>query len=115
MNKLHVTTVAALLAGAAVLGAVAVTRTVSLGAAQRQSSNAAVQARTRQLDRLQASLRKALAAKPKRRAPAAAVAPAPAPRIVYHRPPPVVVVRHSARHSDDGSFENADGGGGGDG
>ncbi|HKB93413.1 MAG TPA: hypothetical protein VKC62_04150 [Gaiellaceae bacterium] len=113
MKKLHVTMVAALLAGAAVFGAVAVTRTVSLGAAQRQASNAAVRAQARQLDRLQASLRKALAAKPKARATAAVAAPAP--RIVYHRPPPIVVVRHSAHHGDDGSFENADGGGGGDG
>lgn len=109
MKKLNVTIVAALLAGAAVLGAVALTRTLSLGTAQRQSSNAAVQARTRQLDRLQASLQRALAQKPK---PARATAP-PAPRIVYHRPPPIIVVRHT-HHGDDGGFENADGGGGDD-
>jgi hypothetical protein len=111
MRKLHVTIVATLLAGAAVLGAVAVTHTVSLGAAQRQPSSASIQARTRQLDRLQASLRRALTQKPKARPAAAA---APAPRIVYHRPPPIVVVRHT-HHGDDGSFENADGGDRGDG
>lgn len=109
MNKLHVTIVATLLAGAAVLGAVAVTRTTSLGTAQRQGSNAAVLARTRQLDRLQASLQRALAQKPKARA-----STSPAPRVVYHRPPPIVVVRH-AHQGDDGGFENAAGGESGDG
>lgn len=107
MKKVHVAIVAALLAGAAVLGAVALTHTVSLGTAQRQSSNAAVRQRTRQLDRLQASLARALAQKPK---PARAAA-APSPRIVYHRPPPIVLVRHT-QHGDDGGFENAEGGGG---
>lgn len=109
MKKLHVTLVATLLAGAAVLGAVAVTHTVSLGTAQRQSSNAAVLARTRQLDRLQASLQRALARKPPARS--AAPAAAPTPTIVYHRPPPVVVVRHT-HHGDDGGFENASASGG---
>jgi hypothetical protein len=111
MNKLHLTIVAGLLAGAAVLGAVAVSHTTSLGTAQRQSAETAVRARTKQLDRMQAALKRALAAKPKAR-PAATPAAAPAPRIVYHRPPPIVVVKHT-HHGDDGSFENADGGGGG--
>jgi len=98
MRKLHVTIVATLLAGAAVLGAVAVTHTVRLGAARQQSSNASVQARTEQLDRLQASLERALAQRPAARAP----------RIVYHRPSPVVVVRHTARGDDGGAFEGGD-------
>lgn len=111
MNKLNVTVIAGLLAVAAVLGTVAATRTVSLGAAHRQSVDATVGARTKQLDRFQASLQRALAKKP----PALPAArPATTARVVYHRPPPVVVVTH-AHHGDDGSFENADGGGGGDG
>jgi hypothetical protein len=111
MSKSHIALISALLALAAVAGTVAATRTVSLGSANRQSANAAVAARTKQLDRLQASIQRALEKTPAAR-PAA---PAPAaPRIVYHRPPPIVVVKH-VHHGDDGSFENADGGGGGDG
>jgi hypothetical protein len=111
MSKSHIALIAGLLALAAVVGTVAATRTVSLGSTNRQSVNATVAARTRQLDRLQASLQRALAKKPA--ALPAAKAPS-APRVVYHRPPPIVVVKH-VQHGDDGSFENADGGGGGDG
>ena len=114
MSKSHIALISVLLALAAVVGTVAATRTVSLGSANRQSVNATVAARTKQLDHLQASLQRALAKKPTA-PPAAVPAPAPsAPRIVYHRPPPIVVVKH-VHHGDDGSFENADGGGGGDG
>jgi hypothetical protein len=111
MSKSHLAFISALLAVAAVLGTVAATRTVSLGSADRRSANTAVAARTKQLDRLQAALQRALAKKPAARP--AATAPS-APRVVYHRPPPIVVVKH-VHHGDDGSFENADGGGGGDG
>ena len=111
MSKSQIVLMSALLALAAVVGTVAATRTVSLGSASRQSANATVAARTKQLDRLQAALRLELAKKPA--AAPAATAPS-APRIVYHRPPPIVVVKH-VHHGDDGSFENADGGGGGDG
>jgi len=107
MSKSHIALISALLAVAAVVGTVAATRTVSLGSANRQSVNATVAARTKQLDRLQTALQRALAKKPA----AAPTAASSAPRIVYHRPPPIVVVKH-AHHGDDGSFENADGGGG---
>lgn len=110
MSKSHIALISGLLALAAVVGTVAATRTVSLGSANRQSTNATVAARTKQLDRLQAALQRALATKP----PARAAAAPSAPRVVYHRPPPIVVVKH-VHHGDDGSFENADGGGGGDG
>jgi hypothetical protein len=110
MNKAHLTILAVLFAASAVLGAVAVTRTTHLGAASRAAENAAVAARTHQLDAYAASLKKqlhsqppALPAVPKARASSAATAP----RIVYQQPPPVVVTLH--HHSDDGS----DGGGGG--
>ena len=108
MSKSHIALISALLALAAVVGTVAATRTVSLGSANRQSANAAVAARTKQLDRLQAALQRELAKK----SPAAPAGAPSAPRIVYHRPPPIVVVKH-VHHGDDGSFENADGGGGG--
>jgi hypothetical protein len=120
MHKLHVTAIALLLAGAAVLGAVAVARTTGLGTAARQTKDAAVAARTRQLTIYAAKLRKELRARPPalpkvpkiRPAPARTVAPAP--RIVYHQPPPVVVTVHH-RNGDDGSHEADGGDGGGDG
>ncbi len=115
MKKTNVALIAGLLALAAVLGTVAATRTVSLGAAGRNATNATVHARTRQLAAYAASLRRALAHKP----PALPAVPktngqAPAQRVVYHRPPPIVIVKHT-HHGDDGGFEQADGGGGGDG
>jgi hypothetical protein len=122
MNKAHLTLLALLVAGATVLGAMAVTRTTGLGRAARHTNDAAIVARTKQLDAFAAKLQKELKAKPpalpkvpKPPPPAAAAAtqaPAPAPTIVYHQPPPVVVTLHS-HHGDDGSGEG-DGGGGGD-
>jgi hypothetical protein len=111
MHKLNVFLVAALVAGAAVLGTVAAVRTTSLGAAH--ASDSAVAQRTKQLDRFEASLRAqlkkqppALPALPKPRAAAAA----PAPRVVYRRPAPIVVVRHT-HHGDDEGEHEAEGGG----
>ena len=114
MNKAHLTILAVLFAGSAVLGAVAVTRTTHLGAASRAAQNATVAAQTHQLSAYAATLEKqlktkppALPAGPKVAAPAPSAAAA-APRIVYQQPPPVVVTLH--HHGDDGS----DGGGGDD-
>ena len=129
MNRLNVALVAGLLAIAAILGTEAATRTVSLGATQRQASAATVQARSRQLDAFERSLQRALARKMPRlprvprmpkslgaaaHAPLVSAVPAAAPpvRTVYRRPPPVVVVKHT-HHGDDGGSES-DGGGGGD-
>ena len=123
MNKAHVTLFALLVAGATILGAVAVTRTTGLGQAARHTNDAAVAARAKQLEAYAAKLQKQLKAKPPALpavpkpapAPAAAAAPAAAPRIVYHRPPAIVTVVHTGRHGDDGSHESGDGGGeGGD-
>lgn len=116
MNKVHVTIFAILLAATVVLGTVAVTRTTGLGRAARHTNDAAVGARTRQLEAYAARLKRELKAKPPAlpRIPKPVVAaPAPkpqAPRLVYHRPPPVVVTVHRS-HSDDGAHES---GGGGD-
>lgn len=121
MNKLHITIVAGLLAGAAVLGTFAAGHTVSLGAAHSKSADGAVLTRSKQLDRFEASLRKALAKKP----PALPAVPTASaarqtgaasaqPRVIYQRPPALVVVRHT-HHGDDGADrEAASGGGGGD-
>jgi hypothetical protein len=122
MNKLHVTAIAGLLAFAAVLGTIAATHTVTLGAAHRQSADTTVRKRAKQLDRFEASLRRALAQKPPKlpavpKPPAVsrpAAAPAPQPQVVYRRPPPVVVVKHT-HHGDDGSESEASGGGDGGG
>lgn len=118
MNRAHLTLLALLVAGAAVLGAIAVTRTTGLGRAARQTNDAAVAARSKQLAAYAAKLRKELQAKPpalpRVPKPASAAVPAQqqAPRVVYHQPPPVVTVVHR-HHGDDGS-EESDGDGGGD-
>jgi non-ribosomal peptide synthetase component E (peptide arylation enzyme) len=116
MNKAHLTLFALLVAGATVLGAVAVTRTTNLGRAARHTNDAAVAARTKQLTAYAAKLKKELKAKPPALPPvpksssAAAAGPSQAPQVVYHQPPPVVTVIHR-HHGDDGP----DGGGrGGD-
>jgi hypothetical protein len=123
MNKAHVTLGALLFAAAAVLGAVAVTHTTGLGRAARNTNDAAIAARTKQLATFAAKLQKELKAKPPalppvpkpKAVPAAAAAPAApqAPRIVYHQPPPVVVTIHK-HHGDDGTEGGGGGGGGGD-
>jgi hypothetical protein len=124
MNKAHVTLFALLVAGATVLGAVALTRTTNLGRAARHTNDTAIAARTKQLGAYAVKLQKELKAKPpalppvpkpKPPAPVAAAAAAPqsAPRIIYNRPPPIVTVVHR-HHGDDGSHESEGGGGGDD-
>lgn len=122
MHKFNVTLVALLVGIAAVLGAVAVTRTTGLGSAARHANNAAVSGRTKQLSAFAAKLQKELKAKPPAlpkvptipKPPAPAAAPvSSAPRVVYHQPPPVVVTVHR-HHGDDGSSEGGGGGGGDD-
>jgi hypothetical protein len=112
MHKLHVTVIAALIALAAIGGTFAAIRTTGLGSAARRANDAAVAAKTRQLNAYERSLAKALAATtpaPAATTPAAASAPAPQQRIIYHRPPPIVVVKHTS-HGDDG-YEASNGGG----
>lgn len=119
MKKVNVALIAGLLAVAAVLGTVAATHSVSLGASHRRSTDKAVQVRAKQLDAFEASLRRALAKKtpalprvPKAPAVTRSAAAPVQPRVVYRRPPAIVVVRHT-HHGDDG-YERSDGGGGGD-
>jgi hypothetical protein len=114
MHKFHLTALAVVLAGAAVLGAVAVARTTGLGSAARKTNDAAIAARTKQLSSYAARLQKELEARPPAlpRVPARPAAPQGAARVVYQQPPPVVVTVH--HHGDDGSHEAEGGGGGGD-
>ena len=125
MNKAHVTLFALLVAGATVLGVVALSRTTNLGRAAQHTNDAAIAARTKQLGAYAAKLQKELKAKPpalppvpkpRPPAPVAATAPAapPAPKIVYNRPPPIVTVAHTHHNGDDGSHESEGGGGGDD-
>jgi len=122
MQRIHVGVIAGVIAFAAVLGTIAATHTVSLGAAGRTTSDVTVAARAGQLDAYAASLRRALARKPPAlpavprmpvSRPTAPAAP-PAPQtVVYRRAAPIVVVKHT-HHGDDGGGEH-EGGDGGDG
>jgi hypothetical protein len=99
---------------AAIFGVFAVSRTLSLGSHAQSATAAQVAAKTRQLARYEASLRKALAQKPPALPPAATGAtavPAAQPiRVVYHRPPPIVIHKHRAG----GEGSDASEGGGAD-
>ena len=113
---------AALLAVNAVVGTVALTRTVHLGQAAHASSSALVAKRTGQLDRFEASLHAQLAKKPpalpKLASGSAAggttvsAAAAVAPRVRYVRPAPIVVHKHRAggEHEDEGFVSESEGG-----
>lgn len=121
MKRTHASVIALLLGAAGVSGTIAATRTAHLGAsstAPKLSQTQIVQ-RKRQLDRLEASLKRSLAQRPpalpavpavpaasapaaSTPAPGAVVAstaplPAAAPQqVVYRRPAPIVIVKHRA-------------------
>lgn len=113
---------AALLAVNAVVGTVALTRTVHLGQASHTASNALVAKRTAQLDRFEASLHAQLSKKPPAlpklpsSSPAGgttvSTAAAVAPRVRYVRPAPIVVHKHRAGGDhEDGAFASEGEGG----
>ena len=117
MKRARALTVSLAVAVAAIAGVFALTSTVSLGSQTRASTDRQVAKRTAQLDRYEASLRKALAQRPPRlpaipsgavqaAAPVQSAAPA---RVVYHRPPPIVIVKHRA--GSEGGAEYEQGGG----
>lgn len=120
MNRAHALIVSFGVAVAAIAGVFALTSTVSLSGQARASTDKQVATRTAQLDRYEASLRKALAQKPPRlpAIPAAGIqfagaqsaAPAGVPstpvRVVYHRPPPIVVVKHRAGSEGEAEYEH---------
>ncbi|HEY5660052.1 MAG TPA: hypothetical protein VIR59_04630 [Gaiellaceae bacterium] len=97
MKTSHTLAVAAMLAVASIFGFLAATKTAGLRSAKATSASAAVTARAHRLDRIEASLHRALRQKPPALpplpAPRAAVV-TPAPQVVYRRPAPVVVVKH---------------------
>jgi hypothetical protein len=83
MSRKHLFAIVVLLAAAAVAGLLAVTRTVALGGAAAPASSVQVTARTRSLDRLEASLRRALADQPPAVASSGPAAASSAPLTIY--------------------------------
>jgi hypothetical protein len=109
MDRKHATRIALLLAVAVVAGLFAAVRTSGLaGASRATATTALVQARTTQLDRVEATLRGQVAAANAtlaraRTSSAPTAAAAPAQRVVYVRPAPIVKVvhRHAEQESSD--------------
>ncbi len=126
MSRKHVVVIVVLLAFNAVVGAVALTRTIHLGQASHKASNALVTKRTKQLDRFEASLKAQLAKKtpPLPKAPLVSVAatatPATAassaPLVKYVRPAPIIIHKHrtGGEHETEGSGSGSGGDGGDD-
>lgn len=115
MARKHVLLVSLMLGLAIAIGTLAAVRTTQAGkpstTAAKVSSGSLVQ-RSRALDRVQASLHKALSRRPPKlpRVPSSASAGAgpaiaAAPRIQYVRPAPIVVTKHRS-HSEDGAAEH---------
>jgi hypothetical protein len=125
MSRTHAVAFAVLLAVNAVIGTVALTRTLHLGQTSHKASNALIAKRTAQLATFEASLKAQLAKKPpplpKKPAPATVSAPATsaaaataAPQVRYVRPAPIIV--HKRRPGGGTEAEGSDWGarGGGD-
>jgi len=113
MNRRHTFVIALFLALAVAAGMFAALRTTELGASAASVPAAQLAARSRALDRYEASLRREAPRRPPAlpAVPAAARAGAvAAPRVVYVRPAPVVHVVHR-HHSDDGEGDEHEGGG----
>jgi len=91
----------------AIIGLLAVTRTVGLGNRARSATGVQIARQSAALDRYAASLRRTLArsAAPLPLAPAGSTTTAPQAagqpvRIVYHRPPPIVIHTHRSGGED---------------
>ena len=101
MKKLHVLAIALLLGLATVIGVLAATRTVGIGAtAHAPVSRAAINARSQKLSAAELALNRAL----KDRPPALPAMPADRrsaqtpQRLVYRRPAPLVVLANGRSH-----------------
>jgi hypothetical protein len=120
MKRIHVLAVALLFGSAAVLGVVAATRTVHVGAAAQPRTGApSIVSRSRRLAGVERQLRRALHEHPPalpavptvHAVPQQAVRPSAQPpaQVVYHRPPPLVVITHRAGgHEHDQESEGGD-------
>ena len=131
MNRTRALITSLLVALAAVAGVFALSHTLTLSNQANSATDQQVARRTAQLDRYEASLRRALAQKPPAlpavpaakemgtagstlQVAASAPARSVAPRIVYHRPPPVVVIKHRAGGEYESEHESEVEGGGAD-
>lgn len=125
MNRTRALIVSLAVALAAVAGVFALSHTLMLSNQANSATDQQVARRTAQLDRYEASLRKALAQEPPAlpavpaatdtagstlQVAASAPARSVAPRIVYHRPPPVVVIKHRAGGEHESEHESEGGG-----
>ena len=100
MARKHRFSIVVMLGAAVVAGFLALSRSVQLGAASKPTSTAQISASARSLDRLEAQLRRQLAALPKAAPKAQRVASrAASPGVVYVRSAASPV---SASHGDDG-------------
>ncbi len=119
MNRTRALIVSLAVGLAAIAGVFALGHTLALSNATSSTTDQKVAQRTRQLNRYEASLRKALVQKP----PALPAVPragsdgsalqvaagTPAPSlasvgVVFHRPPPVVVIKHRAGGEAEAEF-----------
>lgn len=101
MSRKHLFAIVVLLAAAAVAGLLALTGTGQVGAATTQPSSAQIQARTRSLDRLEASLRRSLAKQPPAVPAGQAGRSAPTTVLVRRALPPSETAEHEDDHGDD--------------
>jgi hypothetical protein len=111
MKKIHALAIAVILAVSAGLGLAAATKTAGLRSATPTTvtSKAAIAARSHKLDRLEASLRRALRDKPPALPAARRPSAAPAQQVIYRRPAPIVVIKHNPHHGDDGAEHESEG------
>ncbi len=129
MSRTQGAAFAVMLAVNAVIGTVALTRTLHLGdashKASRNAASAVIAKRTTQLDRFEASLQAQLAKKPPRlpkvpsaakyaAAPPSTVAVAGSPQVRYLRPAPIIVHKHRPGGATEGEGSDRGDGGGGD-
>jgi hypothetical protein len=122
MNRTRALIVSLAVGLTAIAGVFALSHTLTLGNQAHATTNHQVARRTAQLNRYEASLRRALAQKPPALPPVPAAGTASAPlqsavsaplqsaapvRVVYHRPPPVVVIKHRAGGEHESELEGA--------
>jgi hypothetical protein len=131
VNGKHALMISLAVGIAAIAGTIAATKTIHLGrsATTRPAAASSVIAqRTKQLDRAEIALKKALMQKPPKlpplpatvpagRAPSAGVAPTQQQRVIYVRPAPIVHTIHRAgghesEHESGDGHESGSGGGG---
>lgn len=125
VNGKHALMISLAVGIAAIAGTIAATKTIHLGRSATTPPAAAssvISHRTKQLDRVEIALKKALRQKPPKlpplpaavppgSAPSAGAAPARQQRVIYVRPAPIIHTIHRAG-GHESEHESGDGGGG---